>query len=354
MQRMLKKRSRKAGLPPGTAVHIGDRKRETMLLRVMHYDTTHVAEHDLTRVDDYGPLRRRGGVSWLHVVGVHDVQFLDALGRFFDLHPLVLEDIANTDQRPKLEEYSGYVFLVLKTLQNGANERETAAAQVSLVLGPDFVLSFEEAEPKIFEAVRARIRDNRGNIRTQGADYLAYSLIDAVVDNYFLVLEHFGERIERLQEGLLGRASRRSEETLHGLRHEMVLLRKSVWPLREVIGSLERGASAQFRRETWVYLRDVYDHVIHMIDTLESFHEILTYMLDLHLLNATNRLNEVIKVLTVIATVMLPPTLIASIYGMNFKFMPELGWWWGYPVALGLMAVTAAAMLGYFRRKRWI
>jgi magnesium transporter len=208
----------------------------------------------------------------------------------------------------------------------------------------------------MFEQVRERIRRGRGPIRAQGADYLAYSLLDAVVDNYFVVLERFGERVEALQEELVTRSasiSRRPEVTLHSLRREMVLLRRNVWPLREVIGTLERGGSALFRRETWVYLRDVYDHVIHMIDTLESFHEILTYTLDIYLLNATNRLNEIIKVLTVIATLFIPPTLIASVYGMNFRNMPELGWTWGYPFALVLMLGAVVGMLIYFRRKRW-
>jgi magnesium transporter len=239
-------------------------------------------------------------------------------------------------------------------LHDGSEARIIQSEQMSIAIGRDFVLSFEESEPTAFDTVRARLRDNRADIRAQGADFLAYSLLDAVVDSYFLVLEQFGGRIERLQEELLGRSTRRTETSLQHLRREMVLLRKSVWPLREVIGSLERGGSALFRRETWVYLRDVYDHVIHMIDTLESYHEMLTYMLDLHLLSATNRLNEVIKVITVIATIFSPPMLIASIYGMNFKHMPELTWPWGYAFAGGLMIATAGAMYWFFRHKRWI
>ncbi len=389
-------RSRKAGLPPGTPVHIGARRPETTRIRVMHYDAGRCDEHEFTEVRDCADLRPSGaGVTWVHVTGVHDVALLGRIGGCFGLHPLVLEDISNTDQRPKLEDYGDYAYLVFKVLHDGAETRETATGidqstgrtseasrasvttrgprtrvpgvppitspigetqveQMSIVIGKDFVLSFEEAEPTAFDAVRARMRDNRGGIRAQGADFLAYSLLDAVVDNYFLVLERFGGRIEQLQEELIGRSTRRTEASLHYLRREMVLLRKSVWPLREVIGTLERGGSAQFRRETWLYLRDVYDHVIHMIDTLESFHEMLAYMIDLHLLSATNRLNEVIKVITVIATIFSPPMLIASIYGMNFKHMPELAWPWGYLFAGGLMLVTAGAMFWFFRRKRWV
>jgi magnesium transporter len=353
----------------------------------MRYTTETLEEREGVSVEELAGVRGRG-VTWVHVTGVHDVEFIARLCDTFGLHPLVREDIANTEQRPKLEDYGEYVYLVVKLLHDGggapetkadeARERSAKAAsvtntdagggakpgtaagttseQVSLILGPDFVLSFEEAEPSAFEAVRDRIRHARGPLRAQGADYLAYSLLDAVVDNYFVVLERFGERIEALQEELITRSarnSRRAEFTLHGLRREMVLLRRNVWPLREVIGTLERGGSALFRRETWVYLRDVYDHVIHMIDTLESFHEILTYTLDIYLLNATNRLNEIIKVLTVIATLFIPPTLIASIYGMNFRYMPELGWLWGYPLALALMLGAVAGMLVYFQRKKW-
>jgi magnesium transporter len=321
----------------------------------MCYSAETFEERDVRSVEELAGVRGRG-VVWVHVTGVHDVELIARLGDLFGLHPLVREDISNTEQRPKLEDYGDYVYLVVKLLHDGAGSEDSKAEQLSLVLGGDFVLCFEESEPTMFEQVRERIRRGRGPIRAQGADYLAYSLLDAVVDNYFVVLERFGERIEALQEELVTRSasnSRRAEVTLHGLRREMVLLRRNVWPLREVIGTLERGGSALFRRETWVYLRDVYDHVIHMIDTLESFHEILTYTLDIYLLNATNRLNEIIKVLTVIATLFIPPTLIASVYGMNFRNMPELVWAWGYPFALVLMLGAVVGMLIYFRRKRW-
>jgi magnesium transporter len=353
MRRTLKTRSHKAGLPPGTAVHIGEQKTETTRIRVMHYDAAKLTERELDRIEEGAALKAPSGVTWVHVTGVHDVDLLGRLGRSFGLHPLVVEDISNTDQRPKVEEYEGYAYLVIKLLHDDTPDGGTVVEQVSVVLGPDFVLSFEEAEPTVFEAVRQRLRDDRGGIRAQGADYLAYCLLDSVVDNYFVVLEKFGERVDTLQEDLLKKHGNRAQHELHQLRREMIRLRKSVWPLREVIGTLERGGSKLFRRETWVYLRDVYDHVIHMIDTLETLHEVLTYTMDLNLLNATNRLNEIIKVLTVFATLSIPPMLIASIYGMNFKFMPELKWPWGYPFALALMAVLAGAMLVYFRRKKW-
>ncbi|MCR4332097.1 MAG: magnesium and cobalt transport protein CorA, partial [Sulfuricaulis sp.] len=277
MSRLVQKRSRKIGLPPGTAVHIGEKKSERTRIQLMHYDAAQVVERELEGIEEGVSLRAGTGVTWVHVTGVHDVALLDKLGRGFGLHPLVVEDIANTDQRPKLEDYDDYAYVVLKTMQDGSTGQETRIEQLSLILGADFVLSFEESEPTAFEAVRARIRDNRVGIRARGADYLAYSLLDSVVDNYFLAIESFGNRVEVLQQDLISRSSRRTEGTLHGLRSEMVLMRRSVWPLREVIGTLERGGSRLFRQDTWVYLRDVYDHVIHMVDTLETMHEMLTY-----------------------------------------------------------------------------
>lgn len=353
MTRPHRTRSHKVGLPPGTAVHIGEQKAETTRFRIMQYDAVNLSEQELERVEEGAAIKAAGGITWVHVIGVHDVELLGRLSRQFGLHPLVIEDISDTDQRPKIEEYSGYAYLVVKLLHDDAAARRVVVEQVSMVVGTDFVLSFEEAEPTVFEAVRQRLRDNRGNIRAQGADFLTYSLLDAVVDNYFVVLEKFGERVEQLQEDLVGKPGARVQNTLHHLRREMVRLRKSVWPLREVIGTLERGGSPLFRPETLVYLRDVYDHVIHVIDTFESQREILAYTMDLNLLNATNRLNEIIKVLTVFATLSIPPMMIASIYGMNFRFMPELAWRWGYPAALALMFGLAGVMLVYFRRKKW-
>ena len=224
-----------------SSVHIGEKKSERTRIQLLHYDAAQVTERELESVEEGMSLRPGTGVTWVHVTGVHDVALLDKLGRAFGLHPLVVEDIANTDQRPKLEDYGDYAYVVLKTMQDGNTGQETRIEQLSLILGADFVLSFEEAEPTAFEGVRARIRDNRAGIRSRGTDYLAYSLLDAVVDNYFLAIESFGNRVEALQQDIISRSSRRTEGTLHGLRSEMVLLRKSVWPLREVIGTLERG-----------------------------------------------------------------------------------------------------------------
>ncbi|MEK7207773.1 MAG: magnesium and cobalt transport protein CorA, partial [Pseudomonadota bacterium] len=244
MPRLIKTRSRKAGLPPGTPMHIGEKKSERTRIRVLHYDEAQAAEIEFERIEDCAALRAGAGVSWIHVTGVHDVALLEKLGQCFGLHPLVLEDISNTDQRPKMEDYGDYLYIVLKMLHDGTPAGEVHSEQVSIILGPDFVLSFEEAEPTVFGPVRDRLLTDRAHIRRHGADYLAYSLLDSVVDNYFAVLEKIGEHIEQLQDEMLKSPTRTTQQALHHLRAETILLRRSVWPLREVLGGLERGRSS--------------------------------------------------------------------------------------------------------------
>ncbi len=353
MKQAAKRRSHKAGFPPGTLVHIGERKRQSARIRLLQYDAEQLDERELG-IEEWREPRQAGGVTWIHVAGVHDTALLAAVGKHFGLHPLVLEDILNTDQRPKREDYQDYTFIVIKALQNGREGERLVREQVSIILGRDFVLSFEENEPSLFEPVRQQLLRKHGRVHELGADYLAYRLIDAVVDEYFGVLERFGEQIESLQERIIRRPSSRSQQTLHHLRREMMMVRRFVWPLREVVGGLEREGGRFIQGETRIYLRDVYDHVVHMIETIETFHEMLSYGLDIYLLGTTHKLNEIIKVLTVITTAFMPPTLIASIYGMNFRIMPELDWTWGYPATIGAMLGTVTIMLVIFRRKHWL
>lgn len=352
MRKFLKKRSRKAGLPPGTPMHIGERRSETTALHLLHYDGRVLERPALTDVDEALPYLERPGVTWLHAVGAHDADRLKRLERL-GLHPLVIEDILNTDQRTKFEDYGEYAYIVLKMLSNGA-DAGIEIEQISIVVGKNYVISVEEGPSGAFASVEALIEKDRARVRQSGADYLAYLLLDRVVDNYFAVLERLGERIDALQDELVSGPGPGALSLLHHLRRETLMLRRSVWPLREVIGDLERERSALIRPETSVYLRDVYDHTIHVVDTIETFREVLSGMLELYMSSSTNRLNEVIKVLTVIATVFIPPTFVASVYGMNFRHMPELDWAWGYPAAWLVMIGLGAGMLAYFRRKRWL
>jgi magnesium transporter len=346
--------AKKAGLPPGTLVYIGQRKVESVRATILDYDESRLEDKEAGTVEECFPPKETPTVTWINVDGIHDVEIVDRIGQAFGIHPLILEDILNTGQRPKFEDFEDHVFFVLKMLSYNDENHAVETEQVSLILGPNFVISFQERIGDVFEPVRDRIRNAKGRIRKMGADYLAYALLDAVVDSYFSILERIGEKIEGLEEELVSNPDQRTLQQIHGLKREMIALRRSIWPLRELINGLERSESDLITESTGVYLRDVYDHTIQIIDTIESFRDMVSGMLDIYLSSISNRMNAVMKVLTIIATIFIPLTFIAGIYGMNFEHMPELKWRWAYPVVWGLMLVTAAIMLVYFRRKKWL
>jgi len=352
MQR-LTKRSRKAGLPPGTLVHIGERKVEKAKISLIDYDETQFQERQVKTIEECFPFKDTPTVTWINIDGIHEVDIIEKLGTHFGLHPLLLEDILNTEQRPKMEDYGDYIFVVLKMLYRGEGRNEIEAEQVSLILGSNFVISFQEREGDVFDPVRDRIRKNKGRIRKAGADYLTYALLDAIIDNYFIILESIGENIEDTEQRLAANPTPETLQLIHALKKEMIFLRKSIWPLREVVSGLERCESSLIDESTGAYLRDVYDHTIQVIDTVESFRDMVSGMLDIYLSSISNKMNEVMKVLTIFAAIFIPLTFVAGIYGMNFGFMPELGWRWGYFGILLVMAIIAAVMIVYFKRKRW-
>jgi len=355
MPRLVSARSIKGGLPPGTLLHVGERRAEKTQLKQIAYDEARVEEHAPQAHDVRPPPADRTGVTWINVDGLHEVEVLGALGERFGLHPLVIEDILNTAQRPKLEDHGEHLFVVLKSLYHGAGlHGDPEVEQISLVLGPNYVLSFQERGGDEFDPIRDRIHTIKGRVRKAGADYLAYALIDLIVDYYFVVLERFGDRLESLEEELIAAPTPGTAHTIHHLKREMALLRKSTWPLREVIGNLERSESPLIHESTKLYLRDVYDHTIQVIDTVETFRDILSGMLDIYLSSVSNRMNEVMKVLTIISTLFIPLTFIAGVYGMNFQHMPELRWPWAYPLVWLVMLIIAALMVVYFRRRKWL
>lgn len=354
-QLLLRKRSRKAGLPPGTPVHIGPPKLGEPHITLIHYDGTQISEETVLDIGHCSAWREKPGVTWINIEGVHRIELLEQLGKIFGLHPLVIEDIANTGQRPKVEDYDGYFYIVLRMLSLDPASQEVVDEQLSLVLGPNFVISFQEGiEGDLFNPIRARLRSAKGRLRREGADYLVYSLIDAIVDGYFVLLEKLGERIETLDTRMLANSANEASRSIHLLKREMIWLRKAVWPLREAINVLLRAETALIRPSIALYLKDVYDHTIEVIDTVETYRDVLSGMLDNNLSLLTTRLNEVIKVLTVISTIFIPLTFITGVYGMNFRHMPELEWRWGYPVVMLGMGVIAVALFVYFRRKKWI
>ena len=343
----LTRRSRKTGLPPGTLVHIGEEKTAEVRITVIHYDEDIYEE----KVADIEECLSSTGVTWVNIDGVHETDIIEKVGECFNIHPLTLEDIASTEQRPKMEDYSEYVYIVLRMLSYTG---EVESEQISLVCGRNFVISFQEKEGNVFDVVKDRIKNGAGRMRKMGADYLAYALVDTIVDMYFSILENLGDVIEDTEENLLTDPGPETLESIQMLKREMMVLRKSVWPLREVVSQLERGESPLFGKATKVYLRDVYDHTIQVIDTIETYRDMLSGMLDIYLSSISNRMNEVMKVLTIIATIFIPLTFLAGVYGMNFKYMPELENQWSYPVLWVIMGVIALVMVAYFKRKKWL
>lgn len=349
-EKLMKARSKKSGLPPGTAVYIGERKAGKTRVRMMSYSPGAVEEREIA--DPRGLKKEEGKITWINIDGVNDAPVLERIGEAFSLHPLVIEDIANTDQRPKVEDYGSYLYIVVRMFDHAPDG--VYSEQMSIVLGRDFVLSFQEAEGDVFDAVRQRIRSGTGSLRKEGPDYLAYALLDAVVDDYFSLLETAGDEIESMEERLVSDPSPKVLRDIHHLKTEMIVLRKSVWPLREVISYLEKTDSKLIRPGTKTYLRDVYDHTIHVIDSVETFRDMVSGMLDIYLSSVSNRLNEVMKFLTVIGTIFLPLTFIAGVYGMNFRYMPELEQPLGYFAVWAVMIIVAAVMMFYFRGRKWI
>ena len=354
MAKLVKKRTQKSGLPPGTLIHIGEKRTEKVKIRIMDYSDMGLKEMEADTIETCFPFKDKPTNTWINIEGIHDVRVLERLGECYGFHSLILEDILNTDQRPKMEDHGEYIYVVLKMLNSDKNN-SVVIEQISLLLGKNFVISLQEGlEGDVFNPVRERIRSGKGRIRKMGSDYLAYALLDSIVDNYFIVLEKLGEKIEVLEEELITNPKRETLHAIHNLKREMIFLRKSVWPLREVISGLERGESSLISKSTQIFLRDLYDHTIQVIDTVEAFRDMLSGMLDIYLSSVSNKMNEVMKVLTIIATIFIPLTFIAGVYGMNFRNMPEIEWQWGYPLSLLIMGGVAIIMLIFFRKKRWI
>ena len=351
---MFKKRKKEIGLPPGTLVHVGQKKMEKTKISVMDYSPKRFLEKDIKAFEDCFRFRDTATATWINIDGVHEADIIRKIGDHFRIHPLIQEDIMNTTQRPKLEDFGSFIYLVVRMARPERKNGEEMFEQVSIVLGRNFVISFQEDIGDTLDPVRNRIRQGKGRIRNQGADYLMYTLLDAIVDSYFLILEKQGEEIEALEEGLLAKPDPAIMHQIHRLKREMIFMRKAVWPLREVISGLQRLESDLIKSSTAIYLKDIYDHTIQVIDTVETYRDMLSGMLDTYLTSVSNRMNEVMKVLTIISTIFIPLTFLAGIYGMNFDIMPELRWRWGYFLILGIMLVAAGIMVRLFRKKKWL
>lgn len=342
------------GSQPGTLESRADPS--ATRIEVFAYGPDGISEQNVAGAAEIQEIRSSVPVLWINVVGLGDVNLIAQLGEDFGLHRLALEDVVNVHQRPKAEEYDDHIFIIARMLHGDA---PADSEQVSMFMGKDYLLTFQEREGDSFEPVRKRLRDGRGRIRSSPPDYLCYALIDALVDGYFPVLEHYGDKLEDIEDEVISDPQPGHVETLHGLKRELLLIRRSVWPLREMINSIIRDEHDLFTEPTRVYLRDVYDHAIQLMDIIETYREIATGLIDVYISSVGARMNEIMKVLTIIATIFIPLGFIAGLYGMNFDTnspwnLPELGFRYGYPVTLLSMFLIGGGMLYLFWRNGWI
>lgn len=351
-------RRKKPGSAPGTIEHTGERHLDKIQITVYDYDEENLEEISIDEIQKAKQYLDAPSKTWIKVCGLHDTEKLKSIWNFFGLHPLIQEDIVNTSQRPKVEIYDNCIFFVLRLLSY-SKEKGIQTEQISFILGDSYVMSFQETDEEHFNPVMKRLAVWGSRIRKNDADYLTYALIDTVVDYYFNVIEYLADDIADTEEELLEKPEDHLLHKIHKLRREVIYFRKSVWPLRDAINSVIRDDQKFIGDDTKIFLRDVYDHVIQVIDNVENYRDMAIGMHDMYMSQVSNRMNEVMKVLTIIATIFIPLTFIAGIYGMNFDpeasplNMPELGWYWGYPASLGFMAIIAFIMIIYFKRKGW-
>jgi magnesium transporter len=354
MSKSMKKISIKAGLPPGSLIHVGSKKTDKVRISVIDYNKIDIQETTCETIEECYPYKDSANFSWINIDGLHDTNIIKSIGDHYGLHHLIQEDILNTTHRPKLEELDNCIFLTLKMLGTSKNKASIVSEQVSFILGSQWLISFQEQQGDIFDNLRQRLRDNIGTIRQHGVDYLLYRLIDTIVDNYFFVIESFSEQIEGLEEKVLQMPSRQTLYDIRNLKRELIKFRKSTVPLREAVSSLHKDDNALIKKGTIRYLRDVYEHIIQVNDSIETQRDLLASIMDLYLSGISNSMNQVMKVLTIIATIFIPLTFIAGIYGMNFDNMPELHWKYGYFGVWGLMIIIFLAMILYFKKKGWL
>jgi magnesium transporter len=353
MAGILLRKSKKTGLPPGTPVYVGEEEALPAHITEISYDAEAFIEKIVDNVSEIIEDLRSPDVTWVNVNGLRASDIVE-IGDAMGFHPLIQEDIVNTLQRPKVEEYEDHIFFVLKMIQYDEKTEEFDIEQVSFILGDRYLVSFQERHGDCFEVIRQRIRENKGIIRRMGTDYLAYSLIDMIVDGYFTVLEKVGDRIEEIEDELVVNPKLETLHDIYNMKRKMIAIRKSVWPLREVISRLDRLGSKQFKDSTSIYIRDVYDHTIQVIDAIETYRDLLSGMLDIYLSSISNKMNQIMQLLTIIGTIFIPLTFLAGIYGMNFQYMPELGWRNAYPVLWGLMIIITGIMILFFKRRKWL
>ncbi|MCM2271913.1 MAG: magnesium/cobalt transporter CorA [candidate division Zixibacteria bacterium] len=349
----IKRVRKKAGLQPGAMVFSGPERTHPVRISILHYADSRVDESKNVAVEEALMPFDRPGVTWIDLNGIHDTTLVETIGKHFSLHPLVLEDLVTTGQRPKLEDYGDYLFLTIKRISLTAPHKTLGIEELSIIVGRNYVLTFQETEEDSFTAVKDRLRKGTDRFLKSGTDYLAYALVDMVVDNYFAVLEELGEQFEQVQNQVLASPTPMTLRTVYRLKNDLIMMRRSIWPLRDVIIGMQRNESPLITHATALYLRDVQDHTVQIMDTIETLRDMLAGTLDIYMSSVSNRMNQVMKILTMIATIFIPLTFVVGIYGMNFDFMPELHWQYGYPLIMGVMFLVVVVMLWWFRRNKW-
>jgi magnesium transporter len=345
--------SEKAGTSPGTLVHIGERRAEKTRIRIMDYDVGQIREKEVEEIEECFPFKEEPTVTWINIDGLHDVGLIEKIGRHFDVHHLILEDIVHCGTRPKIEEFDTFTFIVFKMLDYDEETDGIVDEQFSIILGQNFVLSFQEREGTVFNPLRERIRNAKNRIRRKGAEYLTYALIDTVVDNYFLILETLGDKIDELDEELLTSMAQETFQAINRMKRKLITLRRAVNPLKELINTVQKEEFDLINERNVIFFKDIHDHAVQIQETIDTFRELTSGLHDIFLNNVNNRTNEIMKTLTITATIFIPLTFVAGIYGMNFKYIPELEWRWGYFGFWGLIIGIVGIMFCYFKRKNW-
>jgi magnesium transporter len=353
LRKRLTKSSRKVGLPPGTIIYAEEEVKIETKIQIIDYNQEEYYVKEIKQIDEDLTDIKDSFVRWIEIVGIQNTKIIQEIGKQFNLHPLLLEDIASPHQRPKYEDFKDFIYIVLKKLLWDEKE-EFSTEQISLILGPNYVISFQEKETNLFKPILERITTPKGRVRIMGADYLAYALIDVIIDNYFVVQENIGEIIEQIEEELIDAAKIETLQRIYKLKREVTDLRKSVWPLREVINKLQREESPLIGDDLGIYLRDIYDHIFRIYDAMQDYRDIISGMLDMYLSSVSNKMNEIMKVLTIISTIFIPLSFLAGFYGMNFIYMPELREPTAYPALIIVMIIIAILMLLFFKRKKWL
>lgn len=347
------KYKKKVGLSPGSIVYTGDKESQHLFIESFDYNLDTVEEKIHAKIEDTFQYKLTKNVTWTNINGLNHVDAIEKIGNHYNIHPLTLEDTVNTSQRPKVEDYDNYMFVVLKMLYHDTNEN-VITEQVSFILGDNYVLSFQEAEGDVFDTVRDRIRFSKGRIRGLGSDYLLYALVDAVIDHYYIIVETMGNKIEDLEDNLFnGFSQEEISQEIQNLKREVLKVRRAIFPLREIISKIEKNENELIKDKTLHYFRDIYDHVIQLSENIDIFREMTWSLMDMYMTALSNKMNEVMKVLTIIATIFIPLTFIAGVYGMNFDNIPELHYQYAYFILWGIMIVLFLAMVYYFKKKKW-